>query len=99
MKFFTLVENEKFSLVYSKDTHIFHFFIYYNGKDFAHQKVLDATGLVWRCTTFPTKSCTAYFDDFAIAKAMAKLRWMRAKQRCIMFFEVLCERIFNRKEI
>lgn len=75
-----IIENEDFFLVYSSDTSIYHYFIFrrkYTAKD----KVIDATGLVWRCSIFPTKSCSDYFNDDEIAQAVEKIKELKGKSK------------------
>lgn len=73
-----IIENEDFFLVYSSDTNIYHYFIF-RRKYTARNKVIDATGLVWRCSIFPTKSCLDYFNDDEIAQAVEKIKEIKRK--------------------
>ena len=68
----TLIENEDFSLVYSTDTQVFHYFIF-RKRGIRADNVIDATGLVWRCTVFVRKSCLQFFNEDEVEDAVVKI--------------------------
>ena len=72
----TLIENEDFSLVYSSDTRIFHYFIF-RKKNITSKNVIDATGLVWRCTIFLSSRCKQFFNEIETENALTMIKNMR----------------------
>ena len=72
----TLIENEDFSLVYSTDARVFHYFIF-RKRGIRADNVIDATGLVWRCTVFKSSSCSQYFNKDEIEDVIMKITSMK----------------------